>query len=78
MNYMHYNERGWLKSSTGGEFSIQLDYQENGGGQYNGNISRQFCVLGFFLINSVTRPGNWFAGRKEDFSIKNECFNETS
>ncbi|MBO9675448.1 MAG: RHS repeat-associated core domain-containing protein, partial [Sphingobacteriaceae bacterium] len=39
---MAYNERGWLKSSISNEFSIQLDYQENGGGQYNGNISRQF------------------------------------
>jgi len=44
-NYMNYNERGWLKSSTCGEFSIQLDYNENGGGQYNGNISRQFWSL---------------------------------
>ncbi|MBB6238787.1 RHS repeat-associated protein [Pedobacter sp. AK013] len=37
-----YNERGWLKNSISDQFSIQLDYQENGGGQYNGNISRQF------------------------------------
>lgn len=39
---MAYNERGWLKSSISGEFSIQLDYQENGGNQWNGNISRQY------------------------------------
>ncbi|MGN8055098.1 DUF6443 domain-containing protein [Pedobacter sp. 22163] len=37
-----YNERGWLKSSISNEFSIQLDYQENGTNQYNGNISRQY------------------------------------
>jgi len=37
-----YNERGWMKSSISNEFSIQLDYQENGGNQWNGNISRQF------------------------------------
>ncbi len=34
-----YNERGWLKSSNINEFSIQLDYQENEGNQWNGNIS---------------------------------------
>ncbi len=39
---MTYNERGWLKSSISNEFSIQLDYQENGANQYNGNISRQY------------------------------------
>jgi len=39
---MGYNERGWLKASISNEFSIQLDYQENGGNQFNGNISRQF------------------------------------
>ena len=37
-----YNERGWLKNSISDQFSIQLDYQENGGNQWNGNISRQF------------------------------------
>ncbi|TCD05850.1 RHS repeat-associated core domain-containing protein [Pedobacter frigidisoli] len=38
---MYYNERGWIKSNISNEFSFQLDYQENGGGQYNGNIGKQ-------------------------------------
>ncbi len=36
-----YNERGWLKSSINSQFSMQLDYNENGSGLYNGNIGRQ-------------------------------------
>ncbi|KQR67242.1 DUF6443 domain-containing protein [Pedobacter sp. Leaf176] len=37
-----YNERGWLKSSINNLFSMQLDYHENGSGQYNGNIGKQY------------------------------------
>ena len=36
-----YNERGWMKSSVNNLFSMQLDYNENGSGLYNGNIGRQ-------------------------------------
>lgn len=35
-----YNERGWLKTSVSGLFSMELKYQESGS-QYNGNISQQ-------------------------------------
>lgn len=36
-----YNERGWLTNSTFGQFSFQLDYNNNIAPQYNGNISQQ-------------------------------------
>ncbi|MDN3588091.1 DUF6443 domain-containing protein [Pedobacter aquatilis] len=36
-----YNERGWLKSAVSNQFSMQLDYQENGSQMFNGNISKQ-------------------------------------
>ncbi|MFD2287951.1 hypothetical protein GJU39_06215 [Pedobacter petrophilus] len=36
-----YNERGWLRSSINSQFSMKLDYNENGSGLYNGNIGRQ-------------------------------------
>ena len=36
-----YNERGWLRNSINSQFSMQLDYNENGSGLYNGNIGRQ-------------------------------------
>ena len=36
-----YNERGWLRNSINSQFSMQLDYYENGSGLYNGNIGRQ-------------------------------------
>jgi RHS repeat-associated protein len=36
-----YNERGWMTTSTSSLFSMQLSYQENSSGQYNGNISKQ-------------------------------------
>jgi hypothetical protein len=41
-----YNERGWLKSSSSGEFSMQLRYNEGPGAQYNGNISGQSYTNG--------------------------------
>ncbi|MCX2433498.1 RHS repeat-associated core domain-containing protein, partial [Pedobacter sp. GR22-10] len=41
-----YNERGWLKSSINDQFSMQLDYQENNSGWYNGNIGRQYWSAG--------------------------------
>jgi hypothetical protein len=36
-----YNERGWMKSSTSNEFSMQLKYQDGSIPQWNGNISGQ-------------------------------------
>ncbi|KIA92333.1 hypothetical protein OC25_16740 [Pedobacter kyungheensis] len=54
---LSYNERGWLKTSISNEFSIQLDYQENGGNQFNGNISRQFWSQN----NSPTTSANIFS-----------------
>jgi len=37
-----YNERGWMKSSTSNEFSMQLNYQDGSTPQWNGNISNQY------------------------------------
>jgi RHS repeat-associated protein len=37
-----YNERGWIRSRISNEFSIQLNYNENGSNLYNGNISKQY------------------------------------
>lgn len=37
-----YNERGWLKTSTSPLFAMQLNYNEEGANQYNGNISKQY------------------------------------
>ncbi|RQO65478.1 sugar-binding protein [Pedobacter sp. KBW01] len=50
-----YNERGWLKSSISDQFSIQLDYQENGANQFNGNISRQFWSQDRFPASSPNK-----------------------
>lgn len=36
-----YNERGWLKNITSGQFSMQLKYNDGGTPQYNGNIAGQ-------------------------------------
>ena len=36
-----YNPRGWLKSSTSGQFSMQLNYEDGTTPQYNGNIANQ-------------------------------------
>ena len=39
-----YNERGWLKNSTSGQFSFQLNYEDAVGtavAQYNGNVANQ-------------------------------------
>jgi RHS repeat-associated protein len=36
-----YNERGWIKSSSSNEFSMQLKYQEGTVPQWNGNIANQ-------------------------------------
>lgn len=41
-----YNERGWLKTSTSGLFSMELKYQDDGI-QYNGNISQQVSNNGY-------------------------------
>ncbi len=36
-----YNERGWLKTSTSPQFSLQLNYNDSSIPQYNGNIANQ-------------------------------------
>ncbi|WP_238326545.1 DUF6443 domain-containing protein [Pedobacter heparinus] len=42
-----YNERGWLKRSISGEFSIRLGYDTLGTPQYNGNITSQEWGTGY-------------------------------
>lgn len=49
-----YNERGWMKSSINSFFSMQLDYQENGSGLYNGNIGKQTWSPNSVLSSSST------------------------
>jgi RHS repeat-associated protein len=41
-----YNERGWLRNSSSGEFSMQLKYDDGTLPQYNGNISGQAYTNG--------------------------------
>jgi RHS repeat-associated protein len=52
VNYA-YHVRGGIKAINGGLFSMNLDYQENGG-YYDGNIKRQS-----WTINSQTRTYNY-------------------
>ncbi|WP_369817084.1 RHS repeat domain-containing protein, partial [Pedobacter sp. Leaf176] len=47
-----YNERGWLKSSTSNEFSMELKYEDATHPQFNGNISVQSWGSGLSLPNA--------------------------
>ncbi|MFN0291065.1 DUF6443 domain-containing protein [Pedobacter helvus] len=42
----NYNERGWLRNSTSGEFAMELKYSNGTVPQYNGNISNQLYTNG--------------------------------
>ncbi|NTE04328.1 RHS repeat-associated core domain-containing protein [Agrobacterium tumefaciens] len=41
-----YNERGWLKTSSSNEFSVELKYNDGTSPQYNGNIANQLYTNG--------------------------------
>ncbi|OWK68722.1 hypothetical protein CBW18_20795 [Pedobacter sp. AJM] len=41
-----YNERGWLKTSSSNEFSVELKYNDGTSPQYNGNIANQAYTNG--------------------------------
>ncbi len=41
-----YNERGWMRGSTSGQFSVKLGYDTLSHPQYNGNISAQLWGSG--------------------------------
>ena len=49
-----YNERGWLKSSTSGQFSMVMKYSDGTTPQYNGNITNQEWGAGTSLPNKFT------------------------
>ncbi|MEN5193212.1 DUF6443 domain-containing protein [Sphingobacterium faecium] len=51
---LRYNERGWLKTSTAGNFSQQLNYQDGTNPQWNGNISQQ-------LWGTTSTPSSTFS-----------------
>ncbi|MES2416534.1 MAG: polymorphic toxin type 10 domain-containing protein [Bacteroidota bacterium] len=42
-----YNERGWLKNSSSGQFNLKLGYDTLANPQYNGNISAQLWGAGY-------------------------------
>ncbi|WP_316758515.1 DUF6443 domain-containing protein [Pedobacter aquatilis] len=46
-----YNERGWMKSATANEFSMELKYEDGLLPQFNGNISAQNWGMGLSLSN---------------------------
>ncbi|MFD2162286.1 DUF5675 family protein [Paradesertivirga mongoliensis] len=46
-----YNPRGWLKSQTSTQFSVQLTYDDGISPQYNGNISGQLWGAGSSYSN---------------------------
>ncbi|MBB2145782.1 RHS repeat-associated core domain-containing protein [Pedobacter sp. LMG 31464] len=47
-----YNERGWMRNSTSGEFSMKLGYDTLSTPQYNGNISTQLWGSGTSFPNA--------------------------
>ncbi|TCC99446.1 DUF6443 domain-containing protein [Pedobacter hiemivivus] len=52
-----YNERGWLKTSSSGLFSMELKYQDTGNplyNQYNGNIAQQIYNNGLGNVFTYT------------------------
>lgn len=49
-----YNERGWLRSSTSGQFSLIMKYNDGATPQYNGNIANQEWGAGTSLTNKFT------------------------
>lgn len=49
-----YNERGWLKSSISGQFSMMMKYSDGTTPQYNGNIANQEWGAGISLPNKFT------------------------
>lgn len=49
-----YNERGWLKNSTSGQFSLGMKYNDGTVPQYNGNISNQEWGTGTILPNKFS------------------------
>jgi RHS repeat-associated protein len=49
-----YNPRGWLKSQTSPQFSMELKYEDGTAPQYNGNIANQYWGASAPNLNSFT------------------------